>query len=96
MPVSREEDFWRNDVFSLYDFYGHTLAQEPLPGGHEIYNLVKHFLGHYYYILRLSDLCLGAKKKIFEKDLCISLYDLHSHTLAQEPLPRGSWNLQLG
>ena len=28
---SREEDFHRNNSFSLYNLYGHTLAQEPLP-----------------------------------------------------------------
>ena len=33
MPGSREEDFNRTIIFSLYDLYGHTLAQEPLPRG---------------------------------------------------------------
>ena len=33
MPGSREEDFNRTIVFSLYDLNGHTLAQEPLPRG---------------------------------------------------------------
>ena len=33
MPGSREEDFKKNNAFSLYDLYGHTLAQEPLPWG---------------------------------------------------------------
>ena len=28
--------------------YGHDLAQEPLPWGHEIYNLGRPFHGHYY------------------------------------------------
>ena len=40
MPLSREEDFSRNNVFSLYDLYGHTLAQEPLPGVMKFKNLV--------------------------------------------------------
>ena len=31
MPGSKEEDFKRNNAFSLYDLYGQTLAQEPLP-----------------------------------------------------------------
>ena len=31
MPGSREEDFKKNNAFSLYDLYGHALAQEPLP-----------------------------------------------------------------
>ena len=36
------------------------------PGGHEIYNLGRPFFGHHYYLLSLSDLCLGVKKKIFK------------------------------
>ena len=55
MPGSREEDFKRNNVFSLYDLYGHAIAQEPLHinftlftpklpplwvGRHEIYNFL--------------------------------------------------------
>ena len=27
------KDFKRNNVFLLYDLYGHALAQEPLPPG---------------------------------------------------------------
>ena len=39
------------------------------PGGHEIYNFGRPFLGHYYYILTgsLFDLCLGVEKKIFKE-----------------------------
>ena len=33
MPGCREEDFKKNNAFSLYDLYGHALAQEPLPRG---------------------------------------------------------------
>ena len=33
MPGSREEDCLRNNEVSLYDLYGHALAQEPLPRG---------------------------------------------------------------
>ena len=31
MPLGKEEDFKWNNAFSLYDFYGHALAQKPLP-----------------------------------------------------------------
>ena len=34
--------------------------------GHEIYNFGRPHLGHYYYILSLSDLCLGVEKKVFK------------------------------
>ena len=87
MLGSKEEDFLNNNAFSLYDLYGHTLAQDPCPDGHEIYNLVRPLLGHHYYILSLSDLCMGGKKKIFKRHNAFSLYDLYGHTLAQEPLP---------
>ena len=49
------------------DIYGHALTSEPLPRGHEIYNFGRPFLGHHYYIISLSDLCLGAEKKIFKE-----------------------------
>ena len=62
MHGSREEDFKRNNAFSLYDLYGHALAQEPLPQVHEIYNFGRPFLGHHYYILGLSDLCLEVEE----------------------------------
>ena len=35
-------------------------------GGLEIYNFGSPFLGHHYFILSLSDLCLGEGKKIFK------------------------------
>ena len=67
MPGSREEDFKRKNAFSLFDLYDHALAQEPLLWGHEIYNFGSNFFGHHHYILSLSDLCLGVKKKIFKE-----------------------------
>ena len=36
--------------------------KNPCPRGHEIYNCGRAFLGHHYYILGLSDLCLGVEK----------------------------------
>ena len=42
------------------------LQKNPCPGGHEIYNFGRPFLGHHYYLLGLSDLCLGVEKKIFK------------------------------
>ena len=67
MHGSREEDFKRNNAFSLYDLYGHTLAQEPKPRGHGIYNFGRPFVRHYYYILSLSNLCMAAEKKILKE-----------------------------
>ena len=58
MPGSREEDFKRNNAFSHYSLYGHTLLQKPLNQGHEIYNFGRPFLDHHYYTLSLSEPCL--------------------------------------
>ena len=89
MPGSKE-DFLRNNAFSLYYFYGHTLAQEPLPRGHEVYNLGKPFLSHLYFILSLSDLCLGVKKTIFKGIMHIHCMTYMAKLILQEPLPRWS------
>ena len=47
--------FLRNKAFSPYDIYGHALAQEPLPWGHEINNFSRPILSHHYYALSLSE-----------------------------------------
>ena len=39
-----------------------TFMATLIPRGHEIYNLGRPFLGHYYYILGLSDLCMGVEE----------------------------------
>ena len=60
--------------------------------GHEIHNFGRPSLPHNYYILSSCDLCLGMEK-IFKETLHIH-YMTYMLTLAQEPLPRVSWNLQ--
>ena len=50
-----------NKAISLYDLHDHTLDKNPCPGGHKIYNFGRHFLGHYYYTLSLSESCLGVE-----------------------------------
>ena len=55
--IGGKKIFKRNNAFSLYDLYGHTIAKNPCPGGHEIYNLGRPFHGHYYYTLSLSETC---------------------------------------
>ena len=41
--------------------------KNPCPVGHEIKNFGRPFLDHHYYLLTLSDLCLGVEKKFFKK-----------------------------
>ena len=43
------------------------LPQNPGTGGHEIYSLGRSFLCHHYFILSLSDQCMGVEKKIFKE-----------------------------
>ena len=45
-----------------------TKPQHKIPSpGNEIYNFIGPSLGHYYYTLNLSDLCLGVEKMIFKE-----------------------------
>ena len=54
--------FLKNNPFSLYDRYDHALAQNPCPGGHEVYNFGRSFLGHHYCKLSLSKSCPKWKR----------------------------------
>ena len=38
--------------------------KNPCPGGHEIHNFDRPFLGHYYYILNLCEPCPRVEKMI--------------------------------
>ena len=59
--------------------------KNPCPKGHEIYYFGVAVLGYHYYILSLSDLCLGVEKKIFLKKYII----LHFLTRQVPPLEGG-------
>ena len=41
--------------------------KNPYPMGHDIYNFGRPLFGHLYYILGLSDLCLGVEKTILKE-----------------------------
>ena len=41
----------------------HNAPQTPEHGDHEIYSLVKPFLGHHYFILQVSARCPRVEKK---------------------------------
>ena len=88
MPRSKEEDFYTEIMHLHFMTYMATpKRKKPCPGGHEIYNFGRPFLGCHYYILTLPDICKGVEKKVFN---AFSLYDFYGHTLPQEPLPQGS------
>ena len=64
--------------------------RNPCTRGHQIYNFGRPFLCHYFYILGLSDLCLGVEKKIFKE--IQQFYTFYPKITSL--LGWGSWNLQ--
>ena len=59
---------WRilKDIMHVHYIYMVTLLHKnPCPGGNEIYNSGRPFLGHHNHTLSLSVLCLGVEKKMF-------------------------------
>ena len=49
--------------------------KNPCPGGHESYNFGRPFLGHHYYILSLSDICMRVEKKFLQKNKGLKGHD---------------------
>ena len=45
------------------------LHKNPCPGGYEIYNVGRPFLGHHYCTLSLYGPCPGVERKIFFKEI---------------------------
>ena len=65
------------------------LRQNPCPGGYEIYNFGRPFLGHHYYLLSLSELCLGVEKKIFKSIMHFYYMTEMANPKHKKPCPRG-------
>ena len=63
------------------------LHKNPCPGGNEIYNFCRPFLGHHYYIHVLQMINAWELRRFLKK---------HSNFTPKitSPLDRGSWNLQ--
>ena len=82
MYIDREED----NAYSLHVYIGlhdHTLGYEPKPQGSWNLQFCRSFLnyiGHHYYRLSLSDVCLRVDKK--RRNVAFSQY---GHAPAQEP-----------
>ena len=55
MPGGRED--FKEIMHFHYMTYGRAIAQNLQPMSHEIFNFEKPFLGHYYYIISLSEPC---------------------------------------
>ena len=67
----------------------HPNTRTPAGEGREFNNFGSSFLGHQYHILTLSALCPRVDKK---NRRSIWHYLTYGHAVAQDPLPRGSWN----
>ena len=63
--------------------------KNPCPGGHEIYNFGGPFRGHHYYILSLSNLCLGVEKKIFKEIMHFHYMTYMATPQHKNPCPGG-------
>ena len=63
-----EEEIFKRFLNTLIcDLYQTTPSHKnPCTGGYVIYTFGKPFLGHHYYILSLSGLCLGFDKYVFK------------------------------
>ena len=58
------EKFLKKCIFSIWLKWSCLCTRTPASKGHEIKNLGRSFLGHYYYVVSLSNLCQGVEKKI--------------------------------
>ena len=63
--------------------------KNPCPRGHEVHTFGRPFLGHYYYILSLSDLCLGVKTKILKEIMHFHYMTNMATPQNKNPCPRG-------
>ena len=61
--------------------------KNPCPRGHEIYNFGRPFLGHHYYILGLSDLCLEVERKILKEIIYFHYMTYMATLLFKNPAP---------
>ena len=68
----------------------------PCPGYHESYNFGRSFHGHQYFILNLSDLCMGVEKKIFEEIMHFHYMTYMATPQHKNPCPEGHEFYNLG
>ena len=57
--------------------------------GHEIYNLGRPFLGHQYYILSFSNLCMGVEEEIFKEIMHFYIKSYMAMSWHKNPCHRG-------
>ena len=70
--------------------------KNPCPGRYEIYNFGRPFLGHHYFILTLSDICLGVEKKIFRELMYFHYITYMVTPQSKNPCPWGHEMYNIG
>ena len=65
------------------------LLKNKCPGGHEIYNFIRHFLRHYYCELSFSESCPRVENKIFKKVLHFHCMTYMVNSQHKNPCPGG-------
>ena len=94
LSLGVEKKIFKEIMYFHYMTYTATpYRKNPCPRNHERYNFCKHFLGHDHYILSLSDLCLGVKKKNFEELMYFHYLTSRPCPSTRTPAPE-SWKLQ--
>ena len=63
--------------------------KNPCSGVHEIYNFGRTFLGYHYYLLSLSDLCLGVEKKVLKEIMPFHFMTYKAMAQHKNPCPSG-------
>ena len=87
MPGNQEDDFLRNNAFSLYHYITYMatpLHKNPCPGGNDIYNFGRPLL-YTLFVWTMS----RSSEEDFKRYNAFSLYELYGRTLVQATLPGG-------
>ena len=80
---------WREDEpIKIMHFTIWLIWPNSCPGGQEIYNFDRTFLGHHYYTFSLPGLCQGVEKTILKEKKCIfTILFIGPHLSTRTPLP---------
>ena len=83
--VEKKINILRNNAFLLYDLYGHSLAQEPLPWGS--WNVGRTSLSLHFFILNLPNLCSEVEKKTLKEIMHFHYVTTWQHTSIRTSAP---------
>ena len=66
-------------IFTIWHIWPHLFCKNSCPGSHEIYNLGRPILCYHYYLLSLSDVCMGLGKKILKEKRIYTIWVIWPH-----------------